>query len=239
MDQPKDKNFLIYIIISFVVGLLIGACLTLLLLPEAVCDCSELEITGENEKELLTNVVKEKSQNEEESDTLGVSVSLPVSQCQITVDIAGAVESPGVYCFEEGSVIIDAVNHAKGFVEGVAHKFVSMRMNLSSSLSNHQKIYIPFEEDVYCEIRSVQYIDQVENAGSTANNDDTTTTNSDTCININTATKEELMELDGIGESTAQKIIDARPFSETSDILNVGGIGEATYEKFKNDICVY
>ncbi|MCD4756071.1 helix-hairpin-helix domain-containing protein [bacterium] len=238
MEQFKDKNFLIFLSISFVVGLLVGACMVLLFFPEPICECEELQVVDGEEQELSVDVVGQETQTVEEKDTLGKSVSLPVAQCSVIVDIAGAVKSPGVYCLDEGSTIIDAVYQAKGFTDGIAQKFVSMSMNLSSLLSDHQKIYIPFQEDVYCEIKSLQYIDQVVNAGNTTNSGGSTTGNTTTCVNINTASLEELTQLDGVGESTAQKIIDARPYSETSDILNVSGIGEATYEKFKDDICI-
>ncbi len=61
-------------------------------------------------------------------------------------------------------------------------------------------------------------------------------------ININTATKEELMELNGIGEARAQSIIDYREtyggFSNIEEIMNISGIKEAAFSKIKDDICV-
>ena len=62
-------------------------------------------------------------------------------------------------------------------------------------------------------------------------------------VNINTASKEELMQLDGVGGSYAQKIIDYReangPFKAPEDIMNVKGIGSGTYEKNKDRITVF
>lgn len=61
-------------------------------------------------------------------------------------------------------------------------------------------------------------------------------------VNINIASKEELMQLEGVGSSYAIKIIEYRetngPFEKPEDIMNVKGIGEATYEKNKDRITV-
>ena len=61
-------------------------------------------------------------------------------------------------------------------------------------------------------------------------------------ININTATKEELMQLDGVGDAIAGRIVEYReangPFKAPEDITKVKGIGPATYEKNKDRITV-
>ena len=60
-------------------------------------------------------------------------------------------------------------------------------------------------------------------------------------VNINTASAEELVKLKGVGEKTAEKIIEYReqtPFETVEDIMNVSGIGEKKFEDIKDMICV-
>jgi competence protein ComEA len=235
-----DKQ-IIYYAISFLLGLTIGLTISYLIFSKSKCEEVEDSIVEPSiEVEGGQNIPTE--QDIESFDTI---VSLPKSKCNTIVDISGAVTKPGVYCFEPNSTIMDAVERAKGFTQGGAHKYISMRMNLSLYLENNQKIYIPFESDVYCELRTIQIVDNKGNVEkeptTTIQNDtpdNTGSTTTPSCININTASIQELTQLNGVGEATATKIIEGRPYSETKDIMNVSGIGEATYEKFKDDICV-
>jgi competence protein ComEA len=58
------------------------------------------------------------------------------------------------------------------------------------------------------------------------------------CISINNATLAELQEINGVGESTAIKIMDGRPYESIEDLLDVNGIGEVTLDKMRDQICL-
>jgi competence protein ComEA len=237
MNEKEDKKHIIIPVITFLIGTIIGAVLTLLLFPTECPECScekELEIVEQPKVKSST----EEKVIEEKPIVSDREVSLPISESKITVDIAGAVNNPGVYSFNQGSRVVDVIDKAGGFSKGVGYSYVSMKMNLSSLIEDHQKIYIPFQEQLYCEVKNLQYVEVQQTSQEQGLIDDNTSDSTQTCININTASLDELITLNGIGESTAQKIIDARPFEAVEDILNVAGIGDATFEKFKHDICV-
>lgn len=159
--------------------------------------------------------------------------------CPIRVDISGAVIRPSVYCFDENSVVLDALNIAGGLKKGYAKEYLSRKINLAIPLRNNQKIYIPYEKDVDCKLQEFSIIAKdIEDNLNTPSENINTEDNSSPCININTASKEELITLKGVGDSTAQKIINGRPYVQIEDLLKVSGIGQATLDKFKDKICI-
>lgn len=57
-------------------------------------------------------------------------------------------------------------------------------------------------------------------------------------INVNAATRGELMSIPGVGEVTANRIIESRPYAAIDDLLKVNGIGPATLEKMEPHVRV-
>lgn len=165
------------------------------------------------------------------------------TQCSIFVDISGALRTPGVYCFNQGDRVIDAVKKAGGFNGNTSLEYVARSINLSKVLINNQKIYIPSKEELLCELKPFtlkeeEIITQEPEENAPPEEDITNNPVENDCININSASITELDSLTGIGPSTAQKIIDSRPYNLITDLLKVSGIGQATYDKFKNNICI-
>lgn len=138
---------------------------------------------------------------------------------QIYVYVCGLVKHPGVYALDEGSRQIDAVEAAGGMLSDAC----ADGMNLAALITDGERIYVPSADEV---------------SGDALLQG----TESDGLININTATKEELMTLTGIGESKAQRIIEYREsqggFPNIEALKNVPGIKDGTYDALKDQITV-
>ncbi len=140
---------------------------------------------------------------------------------EIKVYVTGLVKSPGVYTMKDGDRIDDAIKLAGGALEGADLS----NINLAEKVKDEQMIKIP---KVGEDNSSTGEIGDVKKA--------------DGKININKATKEELDTLPGIGEVTAQRIIDFREqhgnFQKIEDIMNVSRIGPKLFEQIKDKITV-
>lgn len=162
------------------------------------------------------------------------------------VDIKGEVISPGIYELPSTSRVIDVINKAGGLTD-IADTSV---INLSKKIEDEMVIIIYSEYEVNNWLTTKQEEDYLQekcqnSEDSKIENDacisDNAIENNETLININTATKEELMTLSGIGETKALAIISYRektPFTSIEDIKNVSGIGDSTYNEIKDYITV-
>lgn len=153
------------------------------------------------------------------------------------VHICGAVASPGVYEMEPGARVFQVVEQAGGFTEDAAGEY----LNLAREVEDGMQIIVPSEEEVE-EWEQVRRGDFIDTGGVIPELGDNQGTVSDGRVNLNTATKAELMTLSGIGEVRAEEIIryreDRGPFSRIEDIKKVPGIKDAAFQKIKDDITV-
>lgn len=167
------------------------------------------------------------------------------SKRKYMVDIKGEVNTPGIYELSPDARIIDVINEAGGLTDSAD----TTVMNLSKKIADEMVIIIyskrqvenwlkTKEQEDYLQEKCVQQQEgQPKNNGCIEEKKDSTSTT----ININTATKEELMSLTGIGEAKADAIMTYRqqtPFTKIEDIKNVSGIGDNIYEEIKNNITV-
>lgn len=143
---------------------------------------------------------------------------------EITVDIEGAVKNPGVYKLKEGSLIQDAINLSGGLSENADNELIAKDINRAEILKNNQKILIPTKIQASQEVAGTNT--SIQNSAK---------------ININTATLEQLDTLPGIGPVYAQRIIDYRKkkqFASLEEIMEIQGIGDKTFAKFKDLITI-
>ena len=162
----------------------------------------------------------------------------------ITVYVCGAVRYPDVYSIKAGKRINDAVNAAGGFTENAGYEY----LNLAQRLSDGQKVYIPTRREIEeaLEAGDELYASEVNitrnSPGISILGTGENSGTSDGLVDINSASKETLMTLPGIGESKADKIIAYREanggFSSIEDIMLVGGIKEGLFNKVRDRICV-
>lgn len=152
---------------------------------------------------------------------------------QIMIHITGAVKKQGIVILEEGARIIDAIEMAGGETEDADLN----KLNLAYVLEDGEKLYIPTKND-----KEGEYISSDSGENVVIENSGNTSSTKAEIININTANKEKLETLNGIGESTANKIIKYREengkFKTIEDIKNVPGIGDAKFENIKEYITV-
>lgn len=155
----------------------------------------------------------------------------------IFVDVGGEVNNPGIYELPENSRINDAITIAGG----ITNQADLTDINLAYILLDAMKIVVPKKEAKKVSSNStVKSISKLVTSEISLSNSGEQAT--DTIININIATKEQLKTLNGIGEATAQKIIDYRnekgKFENIEAIKNVSGIGESKFDKIKNKITI-
>ena len=165
----------------------------------------------------------------------------------IQVDIKGEINNPGIYKVSVNSRVIDVIHLAGELTENADTSVI----NLSKKVSDEMVIIIYSKEEVNDFKKTKEIEKQVEekciqkDEDSIINNaciSSDSTINNNSKISINTASLDELKNLDGIGEKKAKDIISYRekngPFEKIEDIMKVNGIGEASFAQIKENITV-
>ena len=137
---------------------------------------------------------------------------------KIFVDVKGAVKHPGVFETTKDKRVKDLIEEAGGLLDDAD----TSTLNLSQKVKDQMVIYV---------LKHGEKPKQISDSSSSSNTD---------VININTANKEQLMKISGVGKTKAEAIISYREkngdFKKKEDITKVHGIGKATFEKIKDKI---
>ena len=177
---------------------------------------------GKGEESLEELSVSAESETEEEG-------AVPQEEQEpaetVYVYVCGAVNAPGVYELKKDARVFEAITLAGGMTAEAAPEAVSQ----ARTVADGEQIYVPTVREV-----------QMQGSGV----EDIVTGNADVSgkVNINTAGKEELMTLTGIGEAKAQSILDYREehgkFGSIEDLMLIEGIKEGVFNKIKEDITI-
>jgi len=146
---------------------------------------------------------------------------LRAQQPQLTVEVTGAVKNTGVWQFQRGQRIGEAIEKAGGFAETADRKFIAKSLNLAEELTEGQKVYIP----------SLQ-----ENANTVSTQDSQTHGSSSGLISVNSASPEQLQTLSGIGETRAESIIQNRPYTSLSELVEKKVLSTSLLEDLKGSL---
>lgn len=163
----------------------------------------------------------------------------------LVVFVCGAVRNPGLYALSEGSRAGDAVRAAGGFSGDADTEFC----NLAETVADGQQLRILTKQEAETAeaakdgLRGADGDEASGQDGSAAEGASTGAgTTADGMVNINQASKEELMTLPGIGEAKAEAIIRYREeqgaFASPEDVMLVPGIKKGAFAKLQGHIAV-
>lgn len=145
--------------------------------------------------------------------------------------ICGKVKKAGIYRLSKGSRLSDFIKAAGGFSKHAAKEY----LNLAVKIEDEQRVYVPSKKEV-------KKWEREKNKTLELENDKEQQVIKTTKININTAKKEELMTLTGIGEAKAEAIIYYRKtngaFQTVEELMQISGIKEGIYQKICDNITV-
>ena len=149
------------------------------------------------------------------------------------VYLCGAVVQPGVYEVASGSRIYEVIQLAGGLTDDASVSSV----NQAEEVHDGQMIFLPTAEEAQAGITAVELSGAAGTGEPSAGAE-----GQDGRINLNTATREELMTLPGIGEVKADDIVAYRTehggFSSAEEIMKIAGIKEGMYQRLKDSIKV-
>lgn len=190
-----------------------------------------------------TKINKVKETNNKVSFSMELEEEKKEIEEYIYIDIKGSVKKPNVYKLLKGSRVNDAIKEAGGLSKNANTRFI----NLSKVLNDSDVIVIYSNDEIKkankantIYVNTPCVCEEVKNDACIKNEE--ISNDSNKLININTATIDELMTLNGIGESKAKAIIEYRTnngnFTKIEDITLVNGISETIYAKIKNNITI-
>lgn len=184
-------------------------------------------VVSESEEKNKQTISSDNKKNDDNIEEIEVrKKNKDINNNVATIYISGEVNSPGVVTIDSNKRLSDAVEKLGGLTKEADFN----RINLAMKIEDEKHYIIPkIGEELEFNNKESNTMESFENKDSNK-------------VNINTATVQELDSLPGVGEATANKILNYRQengkFKSVEEIKNVNGIGEKKYEDLKDAICV-
>ncbi len=173
--------------------------------------------------------------------TMNEHSSTPTRNIQkvIFVDISGAVKKPNVYKMSQGDRLKQLIDQAGGITDDADLFYFNTHFNLAQQLYDEQKVYIPTNVEITNNLLPPELIMLISSLAPQVNklsedNADNQTSMQQNQIDINSASLAELESLPSIGQVSAQKIIDNRPYQSIEELLTREVVGEGTWQKIQD-----
>lgn len=151
---------------------------------------------------------------------------------QISVDVEGSVQNPGVYKLDSEARVQDALVASGGMSSKADREYVSKHFNLAQKLTDGAKVYIPQKGE---QANAVLSANDQASGGSSSLSTNSVGDNS-SLININTASPDTLDTLPKVGPVTAQKIIAGRPYGSINELISKKILTQKTFDGLKDKI---
>lgn len=144
----------------------------------------------------------------------------------VYVDVKGAVKRPGVYKLRQGLRAQDAIDCAGGLLTGADPNHV----NMAQAVTDQQVLYVPMQGEDTSPI------------GATSSQAGADSTSQAAIVNLNTATKEQLTQITGVGDKKADLILAYREqhgqFKSIDELKEVSGFGDKSVDKIRNQLSI-
>lgn len=149
---------------------------------------------------------------------------------EVSFDIEGGVQKPGVYKLQEGSRVQDALIVSGGLSSSADREYIAKHFNLAQKLTDGVKIYIPQKGE---QTEAVVSVEQNLNSNEVSRS---TLGDNSGLININSATLDKLDTLPKVGPVTAQKIVSGRPYASKDELVSKKILTQKAYDGLKDKI---
>lgn len=255
MIEEIWENYKKYIIIGAGVAVIAIGAFILLGKRTSTGQSDEMTMNSSQESSGTQSFSSSASSSEAAPATTNTGSTVASSSQVIYVDVKGAVKHPGIFKVKTSMRVDDAINLAGGMQKTADRKHI----NLAQRLTDQQVIYVPIrgeikgaatgtvDTEVVAESAGSASSDAANSVGETSDSSTSATSAGGAAagngtVNLNSATKEQLQTLTGVGEKKADQIIQYREahgkFKGVEELKEVQGIGDKTFEALKPQLSV-